>query len=1065
MSLSLDAQTTIVGYWSDGTVNVELTTSLSNQGDLRFNGTRKIIVSCNQGGNSLDVCDGEMNISLPDGFSAASETLTLRIPAGETSFNIDYGEDQPFSVQIEVPEKIVGVDRDVWKCFSDTSLVDTVWEDDQGIGCAAWRSETIQKVNPGEQVTISVTGPDGFVAVFKDVLDELSPIMNIDFELVDPESDPRFEAYIGLTIPEAEALDVYCDAEAFGCADTKAFSHYLHSGRILVYNLWQDLGTDFNDFNQGYKRAFRRAIIHEVVHAFARMRHRSEFLSVMRPEVNPSEYLTPQLTPMDEALLKLHGHPLVEFGMTIPEVEEMVIFNDELLDPQQDARLAKWKMAISARQALREATSARFKIRSSLPGCSEQFGWADYEVGNLTAEGPFFRWVKIDDGADSAYAILAPTESGENEYWRNANSGWTKISPGSSPDFASGWLSSLSDPHYMLENIVTRYSDWSDVEIRIDPNGSAVLQFALEDTGVLAPPAQDAVEITIVIDQETYEISSYRMEWKLSEASCDTYLIEARDVQYDIQFAFPESIRRESDYIDDCIAESLDVQTGFVRHNGSWTRECGQDATGRGYARNYRFSVDTWAYVRIELSSPDDVHIDLSADHDANDSISRLHSTGYLEGGYGIPEGNRLGWQQGWISPGSYTLSAVTYNRVLPSDFSLVVTAQPAPPPPHRFKSISISGIQNCGILLDGTPICWGRGKLNDEGPPPQTSKFSSISVGGHVCALQEDGTPFCWDYTSEGDFTCETVAPRAVQCTEKPPDQTAASTPYINGEGFARRTVTVTNAYYVQTPPAGEKFKAISVGWTHTCALRQDGTPICWGSPQEGKTSPPPSEKFASISSGTSHSCGNKADGTVICWGSDFYGQSSVPQGERFVSVAAGEQMTCGLRADGTTICWGSGGFERCTPDPGGWWKCSSIGGDGIPQSPHPDQRFASLSSSKPHCALRPDGTPECWTKYVSGLGSPPEGEHFSSVSSAPRHACALSQDGAVTCWGNNRFGEASPTADAYVTGEQRQETPLNMVSVSGGLAHTCGIDNAGRINCWDCRGGKIDSKGSSPP
>ena len=74
-----------------------------------------------------------------------------------------------------------------------------------------------------------------------------------------------------------------------------------------------------------------------------------------------------------------------------------------------------------------------------------------------------------------------------------------------------------------------------------------------------------------------------------------------------------------------------------------------------------------------------------------------------------------------------------------------------------------------------------------------------------------------------------------------------------------------------------------ISGGEWHTCALRVDGSAVCWGSDQFRQSSPPESELFASISSGGYHTCGLRFDGRVVCWGRNEYGQASPPTGERF--------------------------------------------------------------------------------------------------------------------------------------------------------------------------------------
>ena len=43
--------------------------------------------------------------------------------------------------------------------------------------------------------------------------------------------------------------------------------------------------------------------------------------------------------------------------------------------------------------------------------------------------------------------------------------------------------------------------------------------------------------------------------------------------------------------------------------------------------------------------------------------------------------------------------------------------------------------------------------------------------------------------------------------------------------------------------PPRRKEFRSISSGYTHTCALEVDGTPVCWGADLNGVTSPPKRE------------------------------------------------------------------------------------------------------------------------------------------------------------------------------------------------------------------------------
>ena len=76
-----------------------------------------------------------------------------------------------------------------------------------------------------------------------------------------------------------------------------------------------------------------------------------------------------------------------------------------------------------------------------------------------------------------------------------------------------------------------------------------------------------------------------------------------------------------------------------------------------------------------------------------------------------------------------------------------------------------------------------------------------------------------------------------------------------------------------------GGPFKAVSGGWSHTCAIREDGTAVCWGADAYGQASPPEGEVFVAIGCDSDHTCGIRPDGAAVCWGRDNFRQSS-PRG-----------------------------------------------------------------------------------------------------------------------------------------------------------------------------------------
>lgn len=221
-------------------------------------------------------------------------------------------------------------------------------------------------------------------------------------------------------------------------------------------------------------------------------------------------------------------------------------------------------------------------------------------------------------------------------------------------------------------------------------------------------------------------------------------------------------------------------------------------------------------------------------------------------------------------------------------------------------------------LLADGTILSWGSGNSGQMGDGTLGSYSSprlaavegavQVSAGrGHVCALLDDETVACWGRGDFGQLGNGVFAP--------------------SGTGGSALPQAVTGL---------DSVKAVSAGGYHTCALRTEGSVVCWGRNDYGQLGVPTIDRIASpvtvanlsnvvqISAGWNHTCALIQNGSVRCWGLGDLGQrgdgvfhpefpanptaSTVVGEETYVLVHASAFHTCGIESAGGVRCWGSG-------------------------------------------------------------------------------------------------------------------------------------------------------------
>lgn len=232
---------------------------------------------------------------------------------------------------------------------------------------------------------------------------------------------------------------------------------------------------------------------------------------------------------------------------------------------------------------------------------------------------------------------------------------------------------------------------------------------------------------------------------------------------------------------------------------------------------------------------------------------------------------------------------------------------------------------------------------------------------------------------------------------------------------------------------PTGLQAVAVSGGYAHNLALKNDGTVVAWGDNSRAQISVPAGlSGVKAIGAGYYHSLAVKADGTVVTWGCGAgfnYWQCFVPGNLTGVtSVTGGYVHSLALKSDGTVVAWGCGiNFDQCKI-PTGLKDVKAIGAG----------QYHSL-------ALKNDGTVLAWGDNSAGQTTVPAGlSGVSAIAAGAFHNLALKADGTVIAWGcggKNNYGQC--VVPAGLSG---------VVAIAAGGFHSLVLKSDGTLVAWGC-------------
>lgn len=213
-------------------------------------------------------------------------------------------------------------------------------------------------------------------------------------------------------------------------------------------------------------------------------------------------------------------------------------------------------------------------------------------------------------------------------------------------------------------------------------------------------------------------------------------------------------------------------------------------------------------------------------------------------------------------------------------------------PPAETLRSFdTVEEVNGCGLRAqDDTVVCWGAGSFVK--PPPNLGPVRQLSVSKtHACAVKKDQTLVCWGDGSEGATTAPRGAFRQVSAGHR--FSCGLSTAgEVSCWGFQAATL----------QPPKKKYLFVAAGLQAACTIDENKHLRCTGdlaTALEGE--------FSSVSVGTFLACAVKTDGSAVCFDQTKQPRAVGPKGTGFLEV----QTRCGRLQSGKAVCW-----SRKTPE-----------------------------------------------------------------------------------------------------------------------------------------------------
>lgn len=240
--------------------------------------------------------------------------------------------------------------------------------------------------------------------------------------------------------------------------------------------------------------------------------------------------------------------------------------------------------------------------------------------------------------------------------------------------------------------------------------------------------------------------------------------------------------------------------------------------------------------------------------------------------------------------------------------------------------------------------------------------------------------------------------------------------------------------------------------------------------------------DNVVSVSCGYTHTAAIKSDGSLWMWGENYYGQlgngstkdSLVPVKvlDNVTAVSCGRYYTAAIKTDGSLWMWGRNDYGQLGK--------GAPGNSTIPVKVMDNVASVSCGSWGHTAAIKTDGSLWMWgdnghgqlgnggignKEYNAGFGPAPLQDipvkvmdNVAAVSCGYLHTAAIKTDGSLWTWGGNEFGQLGNdrkyNADNWLVASKYQTVPVKVMdgvaSVTCGNEYTAAVKTDGSLWMW---------------